>query len=56
LDQIVINECYTVLQSRPDFRPKIREARAVLKGHGKQIIFLTATLVPASEAEFFKII
>jgi len=55
LDRIVIDECHTVLQSRPDFRPKMREAGAVLKARGKQMIFLTATLAPASEAEFFEI-
>jgi len=33
----------------------MREAGAVLKERGKQMIFLTATLAPASEAEFFKI-
>ncbi|KFZ22776.1 hypothetical protein V502_02745, partial [Pseudogymnoascus sp. VKM F-4520 (FW-2644)] len=43
LDRIVIDECHTVLQSRPDFRPKMREAGAVLKERGKQMIFLTAT-------------
>ena len=55
LDRIVIDECHTVLQSGPDFRPKMREAGAMLGGRGKQMIFLTATLAPASEAEFFKI-
>jgi superfamily II DNA helicase RecQ len=55
LDRIVIDECHTVLQSSPDFRPKMREAGAILGGRGKQMIFLTATLAPASEAEFFKI-
>ena len=55
LDRIVIDECHTVLQSRPDFRPKMREAGAVLKERGKQMIFLTATLSPANEGEFFDI-
>jgi superfamily II DNA helicase RecQ len=55
LDRIVIDECHTVLQSRPDFRPKMREAGVVLKARGKQMVFLTATLAPASEAEFFEI-
>ena len=55
LDRIVMDECHTVLQSSPDFRPKMREAGVVLKGRGKQMIFLTATLAPASEAEFFEI-
>jgi superfamily II DNA helicase RecQ len=55
LDRIVIDECHTVLQSGPDFRPKMREAGAILGGRGKQMIFLTATLAPASEPEFFDI-
>jgi superfamily II DNA helicase RecQ len=33
----------------------MREAGAVLKERGKQMIFLTATLSPASEGEFFDI-
>src|SRR6201995_3756726 len=55
LDRIVMDECHTVLQSSPDFRPKMREAGAILGARGKQMIFLTATLAPASEAEFFDI-
>jgi superfamily II DNA helicase RecQ len=55
LDRFVLDECHTVRQSRPDFRPKMREAGAVLKERGKQMIFLTATLSPASEGEFFEI-
>ncbi|KAH7383388.1 P-loop containing nucleoside triphosphate hydrolase protein [Cadophora sp. MPI-SDFR-AT-0126] len=55
LDRIIIDECHTVLQSRPDFRPKMKDAGAVLKERGKPMIFLTAILSPASEAEFFDI-
>jgi RecQ family ATP-dependent DNA helicase len=55
IDRFVIDECHTVMQSRPDFRPKMREAGAVLKERGKQMIYLTATLSPGSEAEFFEI-
>ncbi|KFZ23519.1 hypothetical protein V502_02000, partial [Pseudogymnoascus sp. VKM F-4520 (FW-2644)] len=33
----------TRFNHRPDFRPKMREAGAVLKERGKQMIFLTAT-------------
>ncbi|PVH71203.1 hypothetical protein DL98DRAFT_435599, partial [Cadophora sp. DSE1049] len=56
IDRFVINKCYTIKQSRPDFRPKIKEAGAVLKERGKQIIYLIAILSPGSKAEFFKII
>ena len=52
---VVIDKCHTILQSGPDFRPKMREAGAILGGRGKQMIFLTATLAPASEPEFFDI-
>jgi superfamily II DNA helicase RecQ len=55
IDRFVIDECHTVRQSRPDFRPKMREAGAMLKERGKQMVFLTATLSPASEVEFFEI-
>lgn len=55
LVRIVIDECQTVLQSSPDFRPKMYEVGAVLKQRGKQMVFLTATLAPSSEAEFFEI-
>jgi superfamily II DNA helicase RecQ len=56
IDWFIINKYYTVRQSHSDFRPKIREAEVVLKERGKQIVFLTATMSPASEAEFFETI
>jgi superfamily II DNA helicase RecQ len=55
LDRIVINKCHTVLDSSPDFRPKIKEARAVMVQRGVQMVYLTATLSPNSEREFIQI-
>jgi hypothetical protein len=48
----VIDECYTVLDSRPNFWPKIKDARAVIVKRGVQIVYLTATLYPNEEEEF----
>lgn len=55
LDQIVFDKCYTVLDSRPDFRPKMKEAGAVMMQQGVQIAYLTATLCLGKEQEFFQI-
>ena len=55
LDRIVIDECHTVLDSQPDFRPKIRNAGALIIDRAVQIVYLTATLSPADEAEFIEI-
>lgn len=30
LDRIVIDECHTILDSKPDFRPKMRGAGALM--------------------------
>ena len=55
LDRIVFDECHTVLDSRPDFRPKMKEAGAVMVKRGVQMIYLTATLCPNEEQEFMRI-
>ena len=55
LDRIVIDECYTVLDSKPDFRPNMRKAGALMLERGVQMIYLTATLSPNDEAEFLDI-
>jgi len=55
LDRIVIDECHTVLDSRPDFRPKMKEAGAVMVKRGVQMVYLTATLRPSEEQEFMQI-
>jgi superfamily II DNA helicase RecQ len=52
LDRVVIDECHTVLDSRPNFRPKIKDARAVIVKQGVQMVYLTATLYPNEEEEF----
>jgi superfamily II DNA helicase RecQ len=52
LDRVVIDECYTVLDSCPDFRPKMKDAGAVMVKRGVQMVYLTATLYPNEEEEF----
>jgi hypothetical protein len=52
----VFNKCYTVLDSCPDFRPKIREAGAVIVKQRVQIVYLTTTLCLNKEEEFKQII
>jgi hypothetical protein len=52
----VFNKCYTVLDSRLDFQPKIREAEAVIVKQGVQLVYLTAMLCPNKEEEFKQII
>jgi superfamily II DNA helicase RecQ len=55
LDRIVIDECHTVLDSKPDFRPEMRKAGAVMMDRAVQMVYLTATLSPSKEAEFLDI-
>ena len=55
LVRIVFDECHTVLDSRPDFRPKMREAGAAMVKRGVQMVYLTATLCPNEEEEFKQI-
>jgi superfamily II DNA helicase RecQ len=50
LDQIVLDECYTLLDSTLDFRPKIKELGKLVKRE-VQIVFLTATLPLHRERE-----
>src|SRR5277367_6555500 len=54
LDRVVIDECHVVLDSGPDFRPKLRALGAEMVQWGTQLIFLTATLPPKDEDEFSK--
>jgi superfamily II DNA helicase RecQ len=51
----VFDEYHTVLDSRLDFRPKIREAGAAMVKRGVQMVYLTATLYPDEEEEFKQI-
>ena len=54
LDRVVMDECHVVLDSGPDFRPKLRALGEEMVQWGTQMIFLTATLPPKDEKEFFK--
>jgi len=51
LDRIVIDECHTVLASRPDFRPQLRHLGELARLQ-VQMVFMTATLRPTDEDEF----
>jgi superfamily II DNA helicase RecQ len=55
LVRIVYDDCHTVMDSTPDFRPKMRQL-GELTTREVQMVFLTATLQPCMEAEFMKII
>ena len=54
LDRVVMDECYMVLDSGLEFRPKLRALGAEIVQWGTQLIFLTATLPLKDEEEFFK--
>jgi superfamily II DNA helicase RecQ len=56
LDRVVVDECHTVLDSRPRFRPKLQKLGRALVKMCTQLVFLTATLPPQDEEEFFKAI
>ena len=56
MDRIVIDECHIILDSQPDFQPKMRKARALIMDRGVQMIYLTATLLPADKAKFIEIV
>lgn len=51
LDRIVIDECHTILDGSPSFRPKLRQL-GELALIGAQMVYLTATLPPRDEVEF----
>ena len=54
LDRVVFDECHTVLDSSVDFRPKMRQLGELVE-RGVQMVYLTATLPPRTEAEFMTI-
>lgn len=53
LDRVFMDESHVILDSGPNFRPKLRELGAEMVQMGTQMIFLTATLPPQDEHEFF---
>ncbi|KAH7418917.1 P-loop containing nucleoside triphosphate hydrolase protein, partial [Cadophora sp. MPI-SDFR-AT-0126] len=44
LDRFVFDECHTVLDSTPEFRPKMRRLGELVE-RGVQMVYLTATLL-----------
>ena len=54
LDRIVIDECHTILDGTPKFRPKLRQL-GELGLKGVQMVYLTATLPPRDEDEFYQL-
>jgi superfamily II DNA helicase RecQ len=54
LDRIVVDECHTVLDSDRSFRPQMKEVGGMMRESGVQAVFLTATLAPQDEGEFYR--
>jgi superfamily II DNA helicase RecQ len=54
LDRIVFDECHTILDGTPQFRPKLRQL-GELTLRGAQVVYLTATLPPRDEPEFYEL-
>ncbi|KFY56414.1 hypothetical protein V496_06705 [Pseudogymnoascus sp. VKM F-4515 (FW-2607)] len=54
LVRIVFDECHTVMDSTPDFRPQMQQLGA-LSMREVQMVFLTATLPKHTEPEFMRI-
>lgn len=55
LDRIVVDECHVLLDGNDQFRPKLQELGPILKDWCVQKVFLTATLPPGEDAEFFRV-
>ncbi|RMI97529.1 hypothetical protein CDV36_016209 [Fusarium kuroshium] len=53
IDRVVVDECHTILEGTPSFRPKLREL-GQLALFGLQMVYLTATLPPSLEHDFFR--
>lgn len=53
IDRVVVDECHTMLDGTDIFRPKLREIGQEIALWGVQRVFLTATLRPSEEREFF---
>ena len=56
MDRIVIDECHTMLDSKPNFQLEMRKAGAVMMDRGVQMVYLTATLLLANKPKFLDII
>ncbi|KAK5994713.1 ATP-dependent DNA helicase tlh2-like protein [Cladobotryum mycophilum] len=55
LDRVVVDECHVLLDGGDKFRPQLRQLGETLRDWGVQKVFLTATLAPGDEEEFFKV-
>lgn len=55
LERIVIDECHNMLDSTPDWRPKMLQLSEMV-GKDVPVVYLTATLPPAEEPEFYQAI
>ena len=53
IDRVVVDECHTMLDGSDTFRPALRDVGREIALWGVQRVFLTATLRPTEEAEFF---
>ena len=53
LDQIIINECYVILNNQKDFQPKLKELKKLNKIK-IQIIILTITLPPTKKQKWME--
>ena len=53
LDRIVIDECHTVLNTQPGFRPKLQNLGQLNRAE-VPLIMLTATLPPSQEEELYR--
>jgi RecQ family ATP-dependent DNA helicase len=56
LDRVVVDECHVVPDGNHGFRPQMQELGRLLRELGVQLVFLTATLAPRNEAEFFTVL
>lgn len=54
LDRVVVDECHTILDGSNQFRPALRDMGGEIQSWGVQRIFLTATLPPVDEEEFYR--
>jgi superfamily II DNA helicase RecQ len=51
LDRIVVDECHTILEATPKWRPDMMQLDE-MSDRGVQVLYLTATLPPSDEQQF----
>lgn len=56
LDRIVLDECHLVLDATYDFREQLRTIGPRLNATATQLVFLTATMPPRDEGEFWHLL